>query len=105
MISTKPYRQEAKRSRHLASSESGDFSYDLEARRINKLVTHLRLTRRWMEFHPSSRHGSGTVTYGCILSSIASFVRSGAISQKTMLVHGTLGVHFALDWDGYNMAV
>ena len=25
----------------------------------------------------------------------------GAISQRTVLDHGTLGVHYALDWDGY----
>jgi len=68
---------------------------------MNELVTYLRLSRGWMEFHPSSRHGSGTATYGYIPSSIATFIRSGAISQRTVLDHGTLGVHYALDWDGY----
>lgn len=95
----KNYRQGTKRSRRLAD-ESTD-SYEDEARKVNELVTYLRMTRGWMEFHPSSRHGSGTATYGYIPSGIASFIRSGAISQRTVLDHGTLGVHYALDWDGY----
>ena len=56
------------------------------------------LSRGWMEFHPSSRHGSGTATRGYIPSSIASFIRDGSISQGTVLDRGTAGVHYALDW-------
>jgi len=92
----------SKRSRRLAAEESGGTAaHDTEARRINELVTRLRLARGWMEFRPSSRHGSGTATYGYIPSSIASFIRSGVISQRTVLDKGALGVHYALDWEGY----
>ena len=96
---TKKYRQGTKRSRRLAEDSTG--SFEDEAKKVNELVTYLRGVRGWMEFHPSSRHGSGTAVYGYIPSSIASFIRDGTISQGTVLEHGILGVHYALDWDGY----
>eukprot|EP00571_Detonula_confervacea_P014450 CAMPEP_0172306164 /NCGR_PEP_ID=MMETSP1058-20130122/7293_1 /TAXON_ID=83371 /ORGANISM="Detonula confervacea, Strain CCMP 353" /LENGTH=624 /DNA_ID=CAMNT_0013017967 /DNA_START=114 /DNA_END=1988 /DNA_ORIENTATION=- len=95
---TKQHRQGTKRSRRLAQDPAGN---EDESRKISDLVTYLRLTRGWMEFQPSSRHGSGTATSGYIPNSIATFIRSGTISQRTVLDHGTLGVHYALDWDGY----
>lgn len=98
------YRLGTKRSRRLAASSddgSDPYSYESEMRRVNQVVMHLRLARGWMEFRPSSRHGSGTATYGYVPSSIASFIQSGAIALKTVLEHGTLGVHYALDWEGY----
>jgi hypothetical protein len=93
------FRNGTKRSRRLADVSSD--SYEDEVKRIAQLVSYLRLSRGWMEFQPSSRLGSGTAIYGYIPSSIATFIRSGAISQRTVLDHGTLGVHYALDWDGY----
>mmetsp|Transcript_41108 Transcript_41108/g.70346 ORF Transcript_41108/g.70346 Transcript_41108/m.70346 type:complete len:622 (-) Transcript_41108:232-2097(-) len=103
-----PHRQGSKRSRRLASASehsganSSSFaSYEEETRKMNEIVTYLRLSRGWMEFHPSSRHGAGTATYGYIPSSIASFIRAGTISQRTVLESGTLGVHYALDWEGH----
>eukprot|EP00578_Thalassiosira_sp_NH16_P023739 CAMPEP_0181085770 /NCGR_PEP_ID=MMETSP1071-20121207/5400_1 /TAXON_ID=35127 /ORGANISM="Thalassiosira sp., Strain NH16" /LENGTH=609 /DNA_ID=CAMNT_0023167581 /DNA_START=69 /DNA_END=1898 /DNA_ORIENTATION=+ len=92
-----------KRSRRLAAAEDPESTdtYKNETRTISELVTYLRTARGWMEFHPSSRHGSGTATYGYIPSSIASFVRSGTIPRQAVLEHGDLGVHYALDWDGY----
>ena len=95
----KNYREGTKRSRRLA--EESTESYDDEVRKINQLVSYLRLSRGWLEFRPSSRRGSGTATYGYIPSSIASFIRNGTISQRTVLDQGTLGVHYALDWEGY----
>ncbi len=93
------FRNGTKRSRRLADVSSD--SYEDEAKRITQLVSYLRVSRGWMEFQPSSRLGSGTAIYGYIPSSIATFIRSGAISQRTVLDRGTLGVHYALDWDGY----
>ena len=94
----KNYREGTKRSRRLA--EESTESYEDEVRKINQLVSYLRVSRGWLEFRPSSRRGSGTATYGYIPSSIASFIRNGAISQRTVLDQGTLGVHYALDWEG-----
>ena len=54
-----------------------------------------------MEFQPSSRHGSGTATHGYIPSSLATYIRDGTINQSTVLGLGTLGIHYALDWEGY----
>lgn len=85
-----------KRSRRLAET-----TYEDEAKKINQLVTYLKMSRGWMEFRPSSRRGNGTATYGYIPSSIASFIRDGTLSKRTVLNHGTLGVHYALDWDDY----
>lgn len=96
-----PRTQGSKRSRRLASCEDSSDAHETEGRRMNELVTHLRLSRGWMEFRPSSRHGSGTATYGYIPSSIAALVRSGALSQRVVLERGTLGVHYALDWHGH----
>ncbi|KAL3808043.1 hypothetical protein ACHAXA_003523 [Cyclostephanos tholiformis] len=95
----KDYREGKKRSRRLA--EESTESYEEEVRKINKIVSYLRQSRGWLEFRPSSRRGSGTATYGYIPSSIASFIRNGTISQRTVLDRGTLGVHYALDWHGY----
>lgn len=89
----------SKRSRRLANESAT--SHEEGTRKMNNLVAYLRITRSWMEFHPSSRHGSGVATYGYIPSSIASFIRSGTISQRTVLDYGKLGVHYALDWYGY----
>ncbi|KAL3762870.1 hypothetical protein ACHAWU_001017 [Discostella pseudostelligera] len=88
-----------KRSRRLADDSSD--SYEDEVKRIAQLVAYLRVSRGWIEFQPSSRLGSGTAIQGFIPSSIATFIRNGTISQRTVLEHGTLGVHYALDWDGY----
>ena len=95
-------RRAGKRSRRLAAAKdpASAPSRDDESRRVSDLVTHLHLSRGWMEFHPSSRHGSGTATRGYIPSSIASFIRDGSISQGTVLDRGTEGVHYALDWEG-----
>jgi hypothetical protein len=95
----KNYREGKKRSCRLA--EESTESYEDEVRKINKIVNYLRQSRGWLEFRPSSRRGSGTATYGYIPSSIASFIRNGTISQRTVLDHGTLGIHYALDWHGY----
>jgi hypothetical protein len=95
----KNYREGTKRSRRLA--EESTESYEDEVRKTNQIVSYLRMSRGWLEFRPSSRRGTGTATYGYIPSSIASFIRNGTISQRTVLDHGTLGVHYALDWDGY----
>mmetsp|Transcript_9998 Transcript_9998/g.22777 ORF Transcript_9998/g.22777 Transcript_9998/m.22777 type:complete len:614 (-) Transcript_9998:82-1923(-) len=81
------------------ADESSDTIVD-EAKNQNELSSYLILSRNWMEFHPSSRVGSGTATYGYFPSSIATFIRSGAITQKTVLDLGTLGVHYALDYEG-----
>jgi hypothetical protein len=97
-LKSKP-REGAKRSRRLAE-DSAD-SHEESVRKMNELVSFLKVTRGWMEFHPSSRHGSGTATYGYIPASIASFIRGGTISKSVVLEHGTLGVHYALDYEGY----
>lgn len=96
----KNLRKGTKRSRRLADDSTGK-TYEDEAKKINQLVTHLKISRGWMEFRPSSRRGNGTATYGYIPSSIASFIRDGTLSKRTVLNHGTLGVHYALDWDDY----
>ncbi len=93
------FRHGIKRSRRLADDSSD--SYEDEVKRIAQLVSYLRVSRGWIEFQPSSRLGSGTAIQGFIPSSIATFIRNGTISQRTVLEHGTLGVHYALDWDGY----
>jgi len=68
---------------------------------IRAIATYLRVSRYWMEFHPSSRYGNGTATYAFIPASIAMFIRNGTIPQKhIVLKHGTIGVHFALDYEG-----
>lgn len=68
---------------------------------IRAIATYLRVSRHWMEFHPSSRYGNGTATYAFIPASIAVFIRNGTIPQKhIVLKHGTIGVHFALDYEG-----
>ena len=97
---TKQYREGTKRSRRLALEDSAA-SHEEETRKVNELVTYLRVTRGWMEFHPSSRLGSGTAVYGYIPSSLATYIRDGTINQSTVLQLGTLGIHYALDWDGY----
>lgn len=97
-LKSKP-REGAKRSRRLA--EDSTESHEESVRKMNELVSFLKGSRGWMEFHPSSRHGSGTHTYGYIPSSVASFIRSGAISKSVVLEHGTVGVHYALDYEGY----
>ncbi|KAL9181520.1 hypothetical protein ACHAXT_010325 [Thalassiosira profunda] len=94
----KYYREGAKRSSRLAEETSTDV-YE-EMKKVNELVTRLR-ERGWMEFHPSSRLGSGTATYGYIPSTIASFIRSGYVSQGAVLENGELGIHYALDYEGY----
>lgn len=93
-------REGSKRSRRLADDSAGS-TYEDEAKKINQSVTYLKMSRGWMEFRPSSRRGNGTATYGYIPSSIASFIRDGTLSKRTVLNHGTLGVHYALDWDDY----
>lgn len=95
----KNHHEGTKRSRRLAEESAG--SYDDEVKKMNQVVRYLRVSRGWMEFCPSSRCGNGTATYGYIPSSIASFIHNGTISQRTVIDHGTLGVHYALDWDGY----
>ena len=95
------FRIGTKRSRRLAAADDSSDTYEDEVKRIAQLVSYLRVSRGWMEFQPSSRLGSGTAIYGYIPSSIATFIRSGTISQRTVLDLGTLGVHYALDWDGY----
>lgn len=97
-LKSKP-REGAKRSRRLA--EDSTDSHEESVRKMNELVSFLKGCRGWMEFHPSSRHGSGTATYGYIPSSVASFIRGGTISKSVVLEHGTLGVHYALDYEGY----
>lgn len=97
-LMSKP-REGAKRSRRLAEDYAD--SHEEGARKMNELVSFLKVTRGWMEFHPSSRHGSGTATYGYIPASIASFIRGGTISKSVVLERGTLGVHYALDYEGY----
>lgn len=97
-LKSKP-REGAKRSRRLAQ-ESSD-SHEESVRKRNELVSFLKGSRGWMEFHPSSRHGSGTATYGYIPSSIASFIRGGTVSKSVVLERGTLGVHYALDYEGF----
>ena len=94
----RPKREGVRCSKRLAD-ESSDTIAD-EAKNQNELSSYLILSRNWMEFHPSSRVGSGTATYGYFPSSIATFIRSGAITQKTVLDLGTLGVHYALDYEG-----
>jgi len=98
---TKQYREGTKRSRRLAEDPAETLTYEEEAKKINELVTYLRVTRGWMEFQPSSRHGSGTATHGYIPSSLATYIRDGTINQSTVLGFGTLGIHYALDWEGY----
>eukprot|EP00984_Skeletonema_dohrnii_P002477 scaffold858_cov94-Skeletonema_dohrnii-CCMP3373.AAC.2 len=97
-LKSKP-RAGAKRSRRLA--EDSTDSHEESVRKMNELVSFLKGSRGWMEFHPSSRHGSGTATYGYIPSSVASFIRGGTVSKSVVLEHGTLGVHYALDYEGY----
>ena len=97
----KQFREGTKRSRRLAEDPSESLTSEEETRKVNELVTYLRMTRGWMEFHPSSRHGSGTATYGYIPASLATYIRDGTINQSTVLQLGTLGIHYALDWDGY----
>jgi len=97
-LKSKP-REGAKRSRRLAQDSSD--SHEESVRKMNELVSFLKGSRGWMEFHPSSRHGSGTATYGYIPSSIASFIRGGTVSKSVVLEQGTLGVHYALDYEGY----
>jgi len=97
-LKSKP-REGAKRSRRLA--EDSTDSHEESVRKMNELVSFLKASRGWMEFHPSSRHGSGTATYGYIPSSVASFIRGGTVSKSVVLEHGTLGVHYALDYEGY----
>ena len=92
-------RREGVRCSKRLADESSDTIAD-EAKNQNELSSYLILSRNWMEFHPSSRVGSGTATYGYFPSSIATFIRSGAITQKTVLDLGTLGVHYALDYEG-----
>ncbi|KAL7472282.1 hypothetical protein ACHAXS_012615 [Conticribra weissflogii] len=68
---------------------------------IRAIATYLRVSRNWMEFHPSSRYGNGTATYAFIPASIAMLIRNGTIPQKhIVLKHGKIGVHFALDYEG-----
>ena len=98
-LRSKP-REGAKRSRRLAAEDSTD-SHEETVRKMNELTSFLKVTRGWMEFHPSSRHGSGTATYGYIPASIASFIRGGTVAKSVVLDHGTLGVHYALDYEGY----
>ena len=98
---TKQYREGTKRSRRLAEDPAETLTYEEETKKINELVTYLRVTRGWMEFQPSSRHGSGTATHGYIPSSLATYIRDGTINQSTVLGLGTLGIHYALDWEGY----
>ena len=97
-LKSKP-REGAKRSRRLAE-DSAD-SHEESVRKKNELVTFLKESRGWMEFHPSSRLGSGTATYGYIPSSIASFIRGGTVSKTVVLEQGKLGVDYALDYEGY----
>ena len=97
-LKSKP-REGAKRSRRLAEDSSD--SHEESVRKMNELVSFLKGSRGWMEFHPSSRHGSGTATYGYIPSSVASFIRGGTVSKSVVLERGTLGVHYALDYEGY----
>ena len=84
-------RRAGKRSRRLAAAKdpASAPSRDDESRRVSDLVTHLHLSRGWMEFHPSSRHGSGTATRGYIPSSIASFALGLLPSSPTPPVRST----------------
>lgn len=97
-VSKPPPQRGSKRSRRLAGESAG--SHEEGTKEMNNLIAYLRITRSWMEFRVSTRHGSGIATYGYFPSSIASFIRSGTISQRTVLDHGKLGVHYALDWSG-----
>ena len=67
----------------------------------NQIITRLKHHRGWMEFHPSSRYGNGTADYAYIPGSLAQLIRNGAFSKPIVMEHGTLGVHFALDFEGY----
>lgn len=67
----------------------------------NELITRLRRLLGWMEFHPSSRYGNGTADYCYIPGSLAQLIRNGAFSKPIVLEHGTLGVHYAFDYEGY----
>lgn len=67
----------------------------------NQVITRLKHHRGWMEFHPSSRYGNGTADYAYIPGSLAQLIRNGAFSKPIVMEHGTLGVHFALDFEGY----
>ncbi|KAL7544649.1 hypothetical protein ACHAWF_008023 [Thalassiosira exigua] len=100
---SKTFRQGTKRSRRLAAEDdptsSVDYATDLRA--MNDLVARLTVSRGWMEFRPSSRHGTGTATRGYIPSSLAAHIRSGALGRGAVLDHGVPGVHYALDWDGH----
>ena len=80
-----------KRSRRTFQGSQNSFDNN-DTKSATELVSYLRISRGWMEFHPSSRYGNGTATYGYIPSSI--------VSQRMVLEHGTLGMHYALDYEG-----
>ncbi|EED96671.1 predicted protein [Thalassiosira pseudonana CCMP1335] len=94
-----PKAQGTKRSRR--TSDNNDSSGNDVAKEASELVSYLKISRGWISFHPSSRYGNGTADNAYIPSSIATFIRNGAFSQRTVLEYGTLGVHYALDYEGY----
>ncbi|KAL3768655.1 hypothetical protein ACHAWO_001124 [Cyclotella atomus] len=91
---------ESKRSNPRRTSQEVD-GIDEAARDANQVITRLKHSRNWMEFHPSSRYGNGTADYAFIPGSLAQLIRNGAFSKLIVLEHGTLGIHYALDYEGY----
>ena len=89
-----------KRSRPRRTSQELD-GIDEALKDANQVITHLKHSRGWMEFHPSSRYGNGTADYAYIPGSLAQFIRNGAFSKPIVMEYGTLGIHYALDYDGY----
>ncbi|KAL3795254.1 hypothetical protein HJC23_008339 [Cyclotella cryptica] len=93
-------RPELKRSRPRRTSQDCATAADT-TKDANELITRLRFSRGWMEFHPSSRYGNGTADYAYIPGSLAQLIRNGAFSKPIVLENGTLGIHYALDYEGY----
>ena len=89
-----------KRSRPRRTSQEPD-GIDEAMKDANQVITHLKHSRGWMEFHPSSRYGNGTADYAYIPGSLAHLIRTGAFSKPIVMEYGTLGIHYALDYDGY----
>jgi hypothetical protein len=91
---------ELKRSRPRRTSQEVE-SVDETQKDANQVITHLKHSRGWMEFHPSSRYGNGTADYAYIPGSLAQLIRIGAFSKPIVMEHGILGIHYALDYEGY----
>ncbi|KAL7522078.1 hypothetical protein ACHAWX_006776 [Stephanocyclus meneghinianus] len=91
--------RELRRSRPRRTSQDSANAADT-TKDANELITRLRFSRGWMEFHPSSRYGNGTADYAYIPGSLAQLIRNGAFSKPIVLENGTLGIHYALDYEG-----